>query len=171
MKHNKQLLILLIWAIFSSSSVVAATQDFLQQVKIAASKQRGDIKNNKVIFFGPVTITQGSIKLNADQVEAVNQEQSNNSILIATGKPATYSQTMENGTIATASANSIRYDLAAKTLTMSGDAQLSQDESQIKGEVITYNIETQEIQAEGNGNNDSQVITIIQPQQLSQEKQ
>ncbi|QLE86950.1 lipopolysaccharide transport periplasmic protein LptA [Shewanella sp. Scap07] len=145
-----------------SLQIGAVENDLLQEVKIAAASQEADIKNNQIIFNGPVEVTQGSIKINADELRAFTKDESNGKILVATGTPATYSQIMEDGRPAKASASEIRYELATRTLTLIGNATLEQDGSQVTGNQIRYNIEQQQLIAESTGND--RVITIIQPE-------
>lgn len=136
--------------------------DLLQEVKISAASQEADIKNNQIIFNGPVEVTQGSIKILADELRAFTKENSSGKILVAKGKPATYTQVMENGRPASASANEIRYELSTRTLTLIGNATLEQEGSQVTGNQIRYNIEQQQLIAESTGSD--RVITIIQPE-------
>lgn len=94
-----------------SVGAYAKVNDLLQEVKISAASQEADIKNNQIIFHGPVEVTQGSIKILASELRAFSKEKNSGKILIATGNPATYSQVMEDGRPASASAKEIRYEL------------------------------------------------------------
>ena len=60
MKYNQSILAGLFCLL--SFNTIAKVDDLQQEVKIAAASQEADIKNNQVIFFGPVEVTQGSIK-------------------------------------------------------------------------------------------------------------
>ncbi|GGI79597.1 lipopolysaccharide transport periplasmic protein LptA [Shewanella gelidii] len=162
MKRTK----LMIAAILCTVSVgaIAKQGDLKQQVKVQAVKQNGDIKNNQVIYYGPVEVTQGSIKINADELRAFTEKKSNNSVIVATGTPATYSQEMDDGRIATASANEIRYEIDKRTMTLKGDATLDQAGSKVSASQIRYDIARQQLIAESSGQGDDRVITIIKPQ-------
>lgn len=165
-KHNLLIAVLLS---ITSLSATAKQNDLMQEVKISAASQEADIKNNQMIFNGPVEVTQGSIKILADELRASSKEGSGGKILIATGKPATYTQVMEDGRPATASADEIRYELSNRTLTLIGHATLEQDGSQVKGDKIRYNIAEQQLIAESKGN--ERVITIIQPENYQETEQ
>ncbi|QYJ89489.1 lipopolysaccharide transport periplasmic protein LptA [Shewanella halotolerans] len=147
----------------------AKVNDLLQEVKISAASQEADIKNNQIIFHGPVEVTQGSIKILASELRAFSKEKNSGKILIATGNPATYSQVMEDGRPASASAKEIRYELSSRTLTLIGDATLEQEGSQVTGSQIRYNIEQQQLIAESTGKD--RVITIIQPENYQEQIQ
>ncbi|MEM5504858.1 lipopolysaccharide transport periplasmic protein LptA [Shewanella frigidimarina] len=143
--------------------------DLKQELKIASASQSADIKNNQIVFNGPVTIVQGTININADQLRAFTPENSTSKRLIATGTPATFSQELDDGKIGTASADEISYDLATTTLTLTGNAKLDQSGSQVTGNKIKYNISAQELIAESTGTGQDRVITIIQPENFQDE--
>ncbi|BAJ00387.1 conserved hypothetical protein [Shewanella violacea DSS12] len=168
---NKHNLIIAALLCVTSFSGIAKQNDLMQEVKISASSQEADIKNNQMIFHGPVEVTQGSIKILADELRATSKEDGGGKILVAIGNPATYSQIMEDGRPASASAKEIRYELSSRTLTLLGNATLEQDASRVTGNMIRYNIAKQQLIAESKGND--RVITIIQPesyQDTSQDK-
>lgn len=152
-----------------SMPVMAKQGDLKQELKIAAVSQSADIKNNQIVFNGPVTVVQGTININADELRAFTPENSASKRLIATGKPATFSQELDDGKIGTASANEISYDLATTTLTLTGNAKLDQAGSQVTGNLIKYNIKAQELIAESTGKGQDRVITIIQPENFQDE--
>lgn len=162
MKQNSVLLAGLM--LLFSTNVLAKISDMKQEVKIQAVSQTADIKNNQVIFYGPVEVTQGTIKINASELRAFSNEGDTSKILVATGNPATYSQVLDDGRPASASAKEIRYDMASRTLTLTGTATLDQAGSQVTGNLIRYNIQQQKLIAESTGNGKDRVITIIQPE-------
>ncbi|GAA0787322.1 lipopolysaccharide export system protein LptA [Shewanella aestuarii] len=152
-----------------TSNALAKEGDLQQELKIAAVSQRADIKNNQIIFNGPVKITQGSININADELRAFSAENGQTKMLIAIGNPATFSQELDDGRIGTASANEIRYDLATTGLLLTGNAKLDQAGSKVTGNIIRYNITAQELIAESTGKGEDRVITIIQPENFQTE--
>ena len=151
-----------------SFNASAKEGDLQQELKIAAVSQRADIKNNQIIFNGPVKITQGSININADELRAFSSENGQTQTLVATGNPATFSQELDDGRTGTATANEIRYDLATTTLLLTGNAKLDQSGSQVTGNMIRYNISAQELIAESTGTGNDRVITIIQPENFQE---
>lgn len=167
MKQNNILLASLMLMI--SMNAFAKIGDLQQEVKIKAVSQTADIKNNQIIFFGPVEVVQGSIKIHADQLRAFSVEGENSKVLLATGNPATYSQILDDGRPASASAKEIRYEMATRTLTLTGTVTLDQAGSQVTGNLIRYDIIQQKLIAESSGNGDDRVITIIQPDNYQEE--
>lgn len=165
MIQTKQLLIALLGVVSFISS--ANNADLTQEVRINAPRQFADIKNKQVIYYGPVTVTQGSIKINADKLTAT--QRNGITILIATGEPATYYQIMDNQQPANAQASEIRYNINKRILTLIGKASIDQDGSEVKANKITYNIEKQQMNAEGNQTPDGRVITIIKPENFQED--
>ena len=151
-------------SLIGMTSVYAKEGDLQQELKVAAVSQKADIKNNQVIFFGPVNVTQGTININADQLRAFSEESGGQKTMVATGNPATFSQELDDGRIGTASANEIRYELASSILTLKGNAKLDQAGSQVTGNLISYNIDKQQLIAESSGDGEDRVITIFQPE-------
>ncbi|MGI2260546.1 lipopolysaccharide transport periplasmic protein LptA [Shewanella sp. GXUN23E] len=145
-----------------SWGALAATDDLTKEVHIKAPSQFADIKNKRVVYSGPVTVTQGSIKIQADELSASQGD--GETILIATGKPATYTQMLDNHRPATASANEIRYNISKRVLTLMGDAEIEQDGSKVSAPKIVYDIELQQMTAQGNQNPDDRVHTVIKPE-------
>lgn len=165
MKQNTYIITALLCLVSFSS--LAKIDDLKQEVKVSAASQEADIKNNQIIFNGPVEVTQGSVKIHAEMLRAFTKEGTGGRILVATGDPATYSQIMEDGRLASASAKEIRYELSKRTLILKGNATLEQDGSQVTGDQIQYNIAKQQLIAEGKGND--RVITIIQPENYQED--
>lgn len=153
-----------------AGNALAKEGDLKQELKIAAVSQRADVKNNQIIFNGPVKITQGSINIEANELRAFSAENGQTKTLIATGNPATFSQELDDGRIGTASANEIRYDLATTGLLLTGNAKLDQAGSKVTGNVIRYNINAQELIAESTGKGEDRVITIIQPENFQNDE-
>ncbi|QDF66002.1 lipopolysaccharide transport periplasmic protein LptA [Shewanella sp. SNU WT4] len=146
-----------------SFSAMAINDSLNQEVKIDAARQFADIKNKQVIYYGPVVVTQGSIKINAKELNA-SSNQDGMTVLVAHGTPATYSQILENNLRATASANEIQYNMSKRIMTLIGNATIEQAGSKVSAEKIVYNIEKQQLMAEGDKQKDERVITIIKPE-------
>lgn len=142
----------------------AAEDDFMQQIQIQADNNVTSIKDNISTYLNNVEIRQGSLLIKADKLEANASAGKGSEVFIASGNPASYSQVLKEGdNPVTASATEIRYDLASRTLTLSGNAKLVQSGSMVQGAVIRYNLEKQELSAES-GDENSRVTTIFTPE-------
>ncbi|OUS30595.1 lipopolysaccharide transport periplasmic protein LptA [Thalassotalea sp. 42_200_T64] len=153
-------LILGIVLTFPLSSVMAAQVDFEQEIVIIAKKQSSDLKNKVASYMEDVKITQGTLSIEADLVQVSNQPNGVHKIYLAKGKPARFSQILDDGQKIELQANEISYSPATQIITIKGNASVSQEGSMVKGDIITYNIATEQLSAESS----SAVTTILQPE-------
>ena len=140
----------------------ANKDDFTKEIKVVADKESIDLKNNLVIFTGNVSVLQGSLTIKANQLKVSQKEKKGTETFVATGLPATYDQTLEDGKPIAAQAKTIRYEVASRTLVLIGDAQLKQNDSVVNGETIRYNLNLQKLVAESSGSSD-RVTAIFTP--------
>ena len=150
------------FSLFSLPSVHATKNDLEQEITIKSQRQSADLKNKIASYLDDVVITQGSLTIQADLVQVITQSGTADKIYVAKGKPAQFQQTLEDGNPITLEANEIRYEPGISTITIKGNAKLSQEGSQVSGEKIIYNIKTEQLEAEGNLTDS--VTTILQPQ-------
>lgn len=148
--------------LLSIGALQAAPADYTQPVDVRSDFWEASIQDNISIYRENVEVRQGSMLIKAVRLEANASAGRGSEVLIASGTPATYSQTLEDGKEVTAQANEIRYDLANRTLTLSGNAEMSQSGSLVQGAVIRYNIATQQLSAESEQNR--RVTTIFTPE-------
>ncbi|AAW84884.1 lipopolysaccharide transport periplasmic protein LptA [Aliivibrio fischeri] len=151
--------------LFSASSW-ALSSDTEQPIHINSNSQNFDMQSNQVTFTGNVTLKQGSIEIFADKIVVIRpQGKEGREVLEAYGKPTRFSQLTDDGKTLKGKANKLRYELENEFLKMTDSAELTQDDSIIKGKVITYNMKTQKLIADGG--KDDRVTTILQPSQLN----
>lgn len=136
------------------------------QVSIKAGKQQAQLKTNIGIFEENVEIIHGNREIYADRLEVHQREElgENKQLLVATGKPARFIEKQSDGTVLSASAEEVRYDVANRLLTIKGKAEINQAGQVIKAEAIIYDIEKQLISAEQNEQNKQRVHTILVPE-------
>ena len=145
-----------------------ANSDFQQPILIDADDQELDMQVNRVIVRNNVVISQGSLRILADRLEVITEEDSNGGegqIFVATGAPATYEQEVEPGMVVQASASEIRYNTIARVLTLQGGAQMLQSGNQLNASRITYYVDDQRVTAERDEDSEERVRTIFQPRQ------
>ncbi len=146
----------------------SALTDINQQIIIKAKRQASDLKNKIASYLDDVVITQGSLSIKADIVQVISQANSDNKIYIATGKPAIFKQLLDDGKPINLQANEIKYEPATNTITISGNASVSQEGSLVSGNTIVYNTLTEQLTAESNS--EESVTTILQPQSKNDKK-
>jgi lipopolysaccharide export system protein LptA len=153
---------LLAGLLFSAHSY-AGKDDFTKKIELASLYQNADGIAKRATYQGNVTILQGSLKVSADELEIDASKGEGNEIFIATGNPATYSQQQEDGSIVTAQADKIEYHRQTRSLSLKGNAQIKQNSSSVQGESIKFNMELEQIIAQGSDQESGRVITTFQP--------
>jgi len=167
--RNLTLSLALCLTVATSPAVVSAEiSDFDQEVIIKSESQDGDLKKKIFSYIDNVVITQGSLVINADLVQVITTADAKEKVYIAKGSPAKFSRTLADGTPINLQANEIKYDPANSLITISGDAYLEQDGTQMTGDTITYNFRTEQVNASSEDN--AQVETVLQPQHLEKKK-
>lgn len=129
-------------------SAMAGKDDFKQPVLVDSDRQNIDLKTNTTVFDKNVSVSQGSLSIRADRLLATRQDKKGKEVYIATGHPARYQQTLDNGKPILAEANEITYDVDAKMLVLKGNAMLTQNNSQVAGETIRFDLINQTLEAE-----------------------
>ncbi|MFT6777105.1 MAG: lipopolysaccharide export system protein LptA [Paraglaciecola sp.] len=153
---------LLAGLLFSAHSY-AGKDDFTKKIELASLYQNADGIAKRATYQGNVMILQGSLKVSADELEIDASKGEGNEIFIATGNPATYSQQQEDGSIVTAQADKIEYHRQTRSLSLEGNAQIKQNSSSVQGESIKFNMELEQIIAQGSDQESGRVITTFQP--------
>lgn len=154
-------------ALCTTLPVLAASEDFKLPIKIDAVSQFLDSKKKVSISRENVRITQGSMQINADEVEVDASFGDGNEIFIARGAPASYSQMMDDGTQLYAQADEIRYTISDKKIALTGNAELRQDSSLVQGDSITFDLAKEQLVASGNKDGENgRVTTVFHPRVL-----
>ncbi|MBL4829686.1 MAG: lipopolysaccharide transport periplasmic protein LptA [Aliivibrio sp.] len=160
---------LIVCLCLTSLSSWALSTDTDQPIYIDSDTQNFDMKSNRVTFTGDVTLKQGSINIWADKLIVIRPNGSEGrEILEAYGKPARFSQLTDDGKTLKGHALKLRYEIEKDFLLMTREAQISQDDSTIQGDVITYHIGTQKLVA--NSSETKRVTTVLQPSQLNKKE-
>ncbi|WP_371376691.1 lipopolysaccharide transport periplasmic protein LptA [Thalassotalea aquiviva] len=145
--------------ILASPITVAWDKDLDQEIVIVAKRQSSDLKNKVANYIEDVKITQGSLTIEADLVQVAQNGDGDNKSYLAKGKPARFSQLLEDGQLIELKANEISYSPSTNTITIKGNASVSQEGSMVRGDIITYNTETEQLTAESS----ESVTTILKP--------
>ncbi|WP_416306233.1 lipopolysaccharide transport periplasmic protein LptA [Neptunicella sp. SCSIO 80796] len=148
---------------------LADKDDFKQPLEVMAENQSADGIEKSGFYRGNVHITQGSLVIDADEVDVIAKDGPGSEVFIARGKPASYQQKADDGSIIKAIANEIRYTLGDRVLTLKENAEFHQKSSMVKAEFIEFDMENEQFKAKGGNDDDGRTITIYQPD--TQEKQ
>jgi len=166
MNINK--LFLLISSLLFCGSAAALESDYKKPIHVSSIKQHAKMKKNTVIFLNEVLLTQGTIKIACDKLTVIRAKNPNHEKMVAEGKPATFYQTQDDGRPFNAQANSISYDIAEGKITLAGNAQVKQLDSQINGSEIIYFLETKELTVNTGTDKDERVNTVFLPAQFEE---
>lgn len=135
--------------------------DFSKKIIINSRDQELDGRNKISILIHNVVIKQGSLEIKADRVQIDASKGNGNEVITAIGSPATYKQRLEDGSMVTAAANRIAYDVSTRVLELVGDAKITQNQSMVSADAISYNMLEEKISANSDENGTTQVNTVI----------
>lgn len=161
---------LFITTLLFSFSCLALESDYEQPIHVSSVSQHAMMKTNTVEFIDDVILTQGTIKITGNKLTVVRGEQSNQEVMTAVGNLATFYQTQEDGKPFDAQANSISYDVAKGAITLLGNAQVKQLDSQINGKKIVYYLDNEELIVSTGESKSDRVNTVFLPAQFEKDK-
>ncbi len=156
----------MIWSL----SAQALESDYDQAINVSSVGQHAKMKSNTIVFTEDVLLTQGTIKITGDKLTVIRGTLANHEIMIAEGKVATFYQTQDDGKPFDAEADKIHYDVAKSKITLTGNAQVKQLDSQINGAKIIYFLETEELIVKSDKATEERVKTVFLPSQFEKEK-
>lgn len=139
------------------------SNDFNLPVTLASKNQQTDGKKKTLIFTDNVVIRQGSLEILADRVEADRAQGEGKEIIIASGKPASYKQRLDDGSIVEAKANEIIYTVDSRTISLKGQASIVQNEVQVTGDSIVFDMSREQILASTDPESSGTVKTVLSP--------
>lgn len=139
----------------------ALPSDAQQPIRLLADKATYSERTGVTSYSGNVTITQGTLKLAADNITVNLSDGRSIQSAIATGRPATMQQvvTKEKG-LAKGQANKIDYNAQNGIVTLTGNAKLTQNGASFAGNVIRYSLKVGDVEATAGG---SQRVELIFP--------
>lgn len=144
-----------------SMNAMALPSDAQQPIRLLADKATYSERTGVTSYSGNVTITQGTLKLAADNITVNLSNGRSIQSAIATGRPATMQQivTKEKG-LAKGQANKIDYNAQNGIVTLTGNAKLTQNGASFSGNVIRYSLKVGDVEATSGG---SQRVELIFP--------
>lgn len=157
---------LLVLALAGFAGAVGARTSDRNQPMDAASNQNsctlGDA--GKCVLTGAVHITQGSLEIHAAKA-VIYRGGGDISRAVLDGSPATVKQVLDDGTVMTAHAANVDYDLKREIVTFTGNVEVTNSTGNLRGERVVYNLRTGGI--DGGGGDDGQVHMRILPRKAS----
>ncbi len=161
MKLNNNWLVGLLLTI-AASTAHALDSDVEQPVEVEADSATFDRNAGTATYDGKVVIKQGTLEILADHVDILapdNQIQH----VTATGKPVNFAQDMEGGKKATGKALTMEYFVKEKRLTLTGEAELHQDQDVMTGHFMEYLADKGQLTAVGKGGKTGRISATLYP--------
>jgi lipopolysaccharide export system protein LptA len=144
------------------SALAFAIPDSEQPVKVQADAANLDHEKGIAIYTGNVKVDQGSRHLSSDNLTIKRDKNKKIQIMIATGKPATFSsQPDPNKPKGSGKARTIKYYPQEDSVDLLDDAELTKDGDTITGPKLNYNFKTGNLKTTSSV--DKRVTFILQP--------
>lgn len=136
-----------------------------EELIINADNQDLDYQNNTLHFNGNVVVTQHNITMKAKEL-FVSTENGNGDKLVATGTPATFTQTFEDDDELIAKANKITYIVDKQILKLNGNATFEQGGSVVRSGTIEFDLSAKLVKADGDQSTGGRVTTTLKTKKL-----
>lgn len=159
------LVLALTYGVVLSHPAYALKSDPRQPINVESTEQSADLQTNKIVFFGAVIATQGSMKVKADKIEVLRNSDGSLKSIIAYGSPTTFEQKQDNGQYLRSRSSTLSYNPKNATIVLQGRVTLWQGDSKMSGERIEYNINSQKMRA-NNNNQGGRVSSTIVPSSM-----
>ncbi len=160
--------VMLLYMAIVNSSVMALPDDREQPIRITADSASRFEATGETHYKGNVELTQGSLRINADQI-VVQRQQNSSGVIVATGKPAQLEQTpTEDHGPVWATAERIEYRQDLDTVKLVRNARIEQEGAVVTGAIIDYEVSAQQVRASAatNAEDQQRVEVIIPPSAL-----
>ena len=146
----KRYFIAIIWLI--APSVFALPEDRDQPIEIAADNAVINAKQNQAEYTGAVLVTQGALKLEGELVNLKTNEAGEVETFVSKGQPARFENLRQktDKVPVRGRAFTIEYSYDTDRVVLTGDAEITTEDSEFSGSEITYDLNTGEVTASGN---------------------
>ncbi len=140
----------------------ALNTDRDQPMDVTADRLETSNQTGLARLIGNVRITQGSLVAEAATAEVQRNDDGEIARAVLAGRPARLEQALDQGGKLEALARNIDYDLNAGVVVLTGAVEIVQPQGTIRGERITYTLETGQMVGDGSGG-DGRVRLRINP--------
>jgi lipopolysaccharide export system protein LptA len=149
MKNRAELASLACLALVVAAPASALKSDREKPMDIDAAGMVSNVNEGNATLTGNVRIVQGTLKVTADKAVVTQNDKQEVSRAILTGAPARLSEDLEDGGRLDGQATQIDYDMAGQRVVLTGNAVVAQPQGELRGERITYDLETGRLDAGG----------------------
>lgn len=118
--------------------------------------------NRPAIITGGVTITQGTLRIQAGRAE-ISMVGGDPTRAVLTGAPVRLSQQLDDGTPMNAVASRVDYNLRTEQVVFTGSVSINQPRGSLTGGRVTYNMRTGQVSSGGGTEGGGRVKMRIMP--------
>lgn len=144
-----------------TSPAFAAKADRNEPIKVQADKKVTRYKEGTSVYTGDVVIDQGSLHATGQRA-TLYLEDGQLVRAVLEGHPATFRERDEQGNLVEGKANEADYRTANGNVILTGDAWLKRTGDEIRSDRITYDLDTEVVEA-GESGGDARVEMTLQP--------
>ena len=156
--------IILALMLLAPLSASALSSDKQQPIRIEADSVVIDDGKGTAVYKGNVHYTQGSTRLDADQVTVYSADRHKVDKVVADGAPAEFRQRPDNQEQdMRGQAGHIEYYADEQRVVLEKDAHLWQGKNEFAGSRIEYDMTKETVKALKSDNDENRVQVIIQP--------
>jgi len=148
--------------------LVALESDRQKPLEVNANSTDGTLGDGITTLRGNVEIRQGTLHITADEAE-VNKLDGRVSTVTFRGQPAFLEQEIEEQGLVQATANVIEYQVASGLVTLQGNADVQHPQYQISGDLLTYDLNIQHFQGNGDGNGNGRIHIRLDPEVINKD--
>lgn len=146
-------------AMAGSTIVFALPSDQTKPVTLEADQASFNERTGVTSYRGNVIITQGTIRIEADQLTVNLDDNRGIKDAIAQGSPARFQQQLDaNKGLAKGQGQNVTYNAQTGIVTLKGNAFLSQDGATFRGETLRYSMNQGDIEATGSSKQRVQLV-------------
>ena len=140
----------------------AIADDSYQSIIVESDFAQRNEKTGLTQYTGNVLIRQGSLIIDAHQVE-IHYLNNRVARILCNGNPASYQQLNKEGERVLARAETIEYLPTEKLINLKSDASLSRNGTLIKGDSIHYDLQNETWSAKGDNQSNQKRIQLVIP--------
>ena len=144
-----------------TSPAFAAQADRSQPIKVQADKKVTKYQEGTSVYTGDVVIDQGSLHATGQRA-TLYLEDGQLVRAVLEGRPATFRERDDQGNLVEGEANEADYRTADGNVVLTGEAWLKRSGDEIRSDRITYNLDSEVVEA-GETGGGSRVEITLQP--------
>lgn len=146
-----------------SLPLAALESDRQEPLEVSANSTDGTLGDGVTTLRGNVDIRQGTLHITAGEAE-VNKIDGRVSSVTFRGEPASLEQEIEEQGLVQATAKVIDYQVASGLVTLEGNADVKHPQYQISGDLLTYDLNIQHFQGNGDENGNGRIHIRLDPE-------